>query len=64
MTILIITFAILSVFVVGFWTAVAFCTLSFTAVEPPHAVPDNKPDNDYDWDYIQRVPTYTRRQNK
>lgn len=57
MTTLIITFTILGVFVASLWSAVAFYTLSITAVEPPH----DEPDDDYDWDYIQRVPTYIRR---
>ena len=61
MTTLIITFTILGVFVACLWSAVAFYTLSITAVEPPHAVPDNEPDDDYDWEYIQHVPTYIRR---
>lgn len=61
MTTLIITFTILGVFVAGFLSAVAFYTLSITAVEPSHAVPDNEPDDDYDWEYIQRVPAYIRR---
>jgi hypothetical protein len=64
MTTLIITFSILAVFVVGFWSAVAFYTLSITAVEPPHAVSDNEPEDDYDWEYIQRVPAYIRRQTE
>lgn len=57
MTTLTITFIILGAFVVGFWSAVAFYTLSITAVEPPHAVDDNQPD----WERIQNEPAYLRR---
>jgi len=61
MTTLTITFIILGTLIVGFWSAVAFYILSITAVEPPHAVPDNEPEDDHDWEYIQRVPAYIRR---
>jgi ABC-type nickel/cobalt efflux system permease component RcnA len=28
---------------------------------PEHAVSDNEPEDDHDWEYIQRVPAYIRR---
>lgn len=64
MEIINIVFSILGVFLVSFWAVVAYHSASVQAVEPPHAVDENVPDDDINWELIQTEPAYLRRQDK